>query len=74
MQVVGSRWQAVGDGWQVAGGSEIKKYDDLIKLLLARQHFSFPERCSKLPNISVDAQSVPVKGIFSWFPVPKIQF
>ena len=28
--------------------------------------------CRKLPNINVDSQNVPVKGIFRWF--PKIQF
>ena len=59
----------------MTGINEIKKYDNLIKLLLiAGRHFSFPERFRKLPNISVDTRNVPVKGIFSWFPVPKVQF
>ena len=71
----GEGWRVVSDGWRVAGDRwQLKKYDNLIKLVFATRRFSLPEMFRKLPNISVDIRNVPMKGIFSWFLVPKIQF
>ena len=73
LRVAGDRWLVASGRWQVGGGSW-KKFDNLIKLLFATWYFSFPETFRKLPNISVGTWNVPMKRIFNWSPVPKIQF